>query len=129
MHQSLDTVGDPDEGAERNELGDHPAQDLAHCGLIKEGPDGLGLQCGLQCPQRQPGLVVRGVEPEELARDPLPDLDDVLSRVEAVPLQVRDRDEAHAGKHRMPRAIIQGDEHAERLNRRYDYGFIRLVED
>ncbi len=113
VDQSLDAVGDPDEDAERNQLGDLAAQSSAHRGAVGERLEGVRPHR----PKGQPGLQVPCVEPEECAGDALPAMDGLGGRTDAPPGQLGDGDEPGAGEDGMAGAVVQRHEHAEPLDR------------
>jgi hypothetical protein len=90
------------------------AQLLPHLDAVGELLEGVRLHR----PQGEPGLQVPRVELEELARHPLPDLDDVGRLVEALPDEFGVGDEADAGEERVRGALVECHEDSERFDRR-----------
>src|SRR6266508_2212053 len=85
VHQTLDALLDPDERAERNQLGDLAGHDLAH--LV--GPGELLPRVFLGRLQRQRDALAVHVDVQHLDGDLLADLDDLGRVVDVLPGQLR----------------------------------------
>lgn len=90
VYESLDAVGDADEGSERNQLGDLPGRD--HACLVRERYERILVE-GFQ---RQLDLSTASVYVDDLADNPLAGRDGVCGMVDSLPAQFWASDEPGA---------------------------------